>query len=898
VATHPGAHFGPYEIQSLLGAGGMGEVYRARDTRLDRVVAIKVLAGGVADGSHRRERFEREARAISSLNHPHICTLYDVGHQEGVDYLVMELLDGQTLADRLAKGPLLLEHALQYGIQIVDALAAAHRRGFVHRDLKPANIFLARSGGPTGPPIAKLLDFGIAKAIGDEIDRRVRLQPDVAPTAPPTLTADGTLLGTVQYMAPEQLEGREADARSDLFAFGAVLYEMLTGRRAFPGESQSKVIAAVLDSEPPAIATLQPLIPHALNHVVTTCLAKNPDDRWQNASDVKRQLQWIAEGERPPARSPTDASESRNGAPARRTVAVASLVALVAGGAMTWAIWMRHPVAPVPREMRLEISTPPTVRRASLAMSPDGLTVAFVADSDGLSALWMRPLNGVARPLAGTVGAVLPFWSPDNHSLGFFADGKLKRIEVNGGAAQTLADALDPKGGSWGRDGSIIFTPHQLSPLVRVAAAGGAPLTVTRFATGHTGHLYPQVIADGTHLLYYVTGSPDVEGVYISKLDGTSSKKLLEHSSPAVYLPTGYVLFIRDDVLLAQALDLGKLQLTGDAISIADRVAVEDFNFPAASASNNGDIVYRGLAAGSAYQLTWVDRSGKTLKQVGSPDSAKRGGSVSLSPDNHRAAVVRRLGDNADVWLLDLERGGAMSRFTLGGKEGGPLWSRDGLRVAYASTRNGVLDLYAESVDGGHEETLLLTHEKKAPAEWSPNGRVLLYLNADSNLDEARNTHLDIWALPIGSGEKPFPVVRSPYEDINPQFSPDGTWLVYQSNVSSRYEIYVRPFRGAGAPIPVSTDGGTQPRLRRDGKELFYLALDRWMMAVPIAFPSGGRSVQAGKPVRLFQTKLGGPSSGYEQRQYEVTPDGQRFLFDVAVEPSSAPIVLIQNWRP
>jgi serine/threonine protein kinase/Tol biopolymer transport system component len=881
LAINPGTRLGPYEIESALGAGGMGEVYRARDTRLDRVVAIKVLPFDVAADPQRRERFDREARTISSLNHPHICTLYDVGHQEGIGYLVMELLEGQTLGDRLARGALPIDQALQYASQILEALDAAHRRGIVHRDLKPANIFLARGGGSSRPPIAKLLDFGIAKTVPSGT---------AALTAPP-LTAEGTLLGTLQYMAPEQLEGREADARSDLFAFGAVLYEMLTGRRAFPGQSQSKVIAAVLDSEPPAIATIQPLTPPALDHLVTTCLAKHPDERWQSASDVKRQLEWIALSMAKPAAA--EPHPDRGVRVRRNAVVVASLVTLVIGSVLAWALWKPPSAAPILRETRLEISTPPTLREASLAISPDGLTVAFVGESDGQSVLWLRPLNGAARPVAGTVGAVDPFWSPDNQSLGFFADGKLKRIDVKGGAAQTLAEALDPKGGTWNRDGTIIFTPHQISPLVRVAAAGGVAAAMTRLGAGHTGHLYPHVLSDGEHVLYYVTGGPDVQGVYVSTLDGTSPKKLLEASSPAVYLPTGYLLFVREGVLLAQALDVARLELTGDAVSIAERVAVEAFSKPAASGSTRGDIVYRAVAAGRALQLTWFDRSGKLLQQVGNPDSARTGGLVSLSPDGHRVAVPRALGgDKSDVWLLDLERGGVMSRLTLGGKEVLPLWSRDGQRVAYASTRNGAIDLYEKSVDAGHEDALLVSAQKKVPAEWSPDGRVLLYVNADVD------THLDIWALPIDPKEKPFPVVQSPFEDLNPQFGPDGLWLVYQSNVSNRYEVYVRPFQGPGAPLLVSTDGGTQPRLRRDGKELFYLGLDRWMMAVPLASSSDGRSVKAGAPVKLFQTKIGGPESGYSQRQYEVTNDGQRFLFDLSVEQSLAPIVVIQNWRP
>ena len=523
MALDPGTHLGPYEILSALGVGGMGEVYAARDTRLDRVVAIKVLRAHLADDPQRRARLEREARLISQLNHPHICALYDVGHDAGTDYIVIEHLEGQTLAERLHKGPLPIAQALEAAIQVASALDAAHRKGIVHRDLKPANVMQTRSG-------AKLLDFGIA--------RMTLATPTAAePTAAPTLTAEGAVLGTVHYMAPEQLEGRDADTRSDLFAFGAMLYEMLTGRRAFAGESQAKVAAAVLESEPPPIASIQCPIPPALEHLVTTCLAKNPDDRWQSASDVKRQLEWIAASGLSVAQPTISGSHSGSRATfLRNSVIVALLVALVVVSGLVWALWKRPPASSgVVRETRLEISTPPTTtsQQASLAISPDGLVVAFVADSPSGSVLWLRPLSGAARPLDGTVGAVLPFWSPDSQSLGFFADGKLKRIEVKGGAPQILADALDPHGGTWSHDGSIIFTPHQLSPLVRVAAAGGPMAPVTRLAAGHIGHLYPQVLADGAHVLYFAAGGPDVQGVYVARLDGTVSQEAAGKNVPS-----------------------------------------------------------------------------------------------------------------------------------------------------------------------------------------------------------------------------------------------------------------------------------------------------------------------------------------------------------------------------
>jgi eukaryotic-like serine/threonine-protein kinase len=861
----PGTHLGPFEIQSALGAGGMGEVYKARDTRLDRAVAIKVLRAQLADDPERRARFEREARLISQLNHPHICTLYDVGHTEGMEYLVVEYLDGVTLAARVENGPLPIDEALACAIQIAGALEAAHRGGIVHRDLKPANVMLTKSG-------AKLLDFGIARlaapAAGDA----------TAAFTQATLTMDGAILGTPQYMSPEQIEGREADVRSDLYTFGALLYEMLTGRRASSED------------------TLRSLRPPALDHLVRTCLARNPDERWQSAGDVRRQLQWI--GTSATTASPdAPASGTRR---ARNVALAAAVAALVLAASAMWALWRRPAAAPAVRETRLEISTPRTAvsTEGSLALSPDGSTVAFVGESEGQSVLWLRPLDGASRPLPDTAGAIEPFWSPDSQSIGFFTDGKLKRIDRKGGAVRILADALNPVGGSWGRDGTIVFTPHQLSTLVRVPADGGDVTSVTRLEPGQTGHLHPHLLPDGLHVLYFAGGRSDVAGVYVNVLDGTAPKRLLTGTSPALYAAPGYLLFVRDNVLLAQAFDLQRLALTGEATSVAERVAAGPFRHPAVSASDSGDIVYRGVATDRAEQLTWIDRAGALVKHVGEPDSARTDGGLSLAPDGHRAVVTRQVDGKNDLWLVDLDRDGVMRRLTLGGRESMPLWSRDGLRVTHASTRNGHLDIYEAGADGERDEQILLLPFHHTPADWSPDGRVLLFLLADGNLDPARNTHLDIWALRTGRGEKPFPLVQSPLEDINPQFGPGATWFAYQSSVSGRHEVYIRPFPGPGAPVPISIGGGTQPRLRADGKELFYVGFDHWLTAVPIAASADGRSITAGAPVRLFQTRIGGPESGIQQWQYAVTPDGQRFLFDLPVERAGAPLVLIQHWKP
>ena len=876
MALTPGTRLGVYEIAAPIGEGGMGQVFRARDTKLNRDVALKVLPDSVADDADRLARFTREAQTLASLNHPHIAAIYGLEESGGVRALVMELVEGDDLSRRIARGAIPLDEALSIAKQVVEALEAAHEQGIIHRDLKPANIKVRSDG------TVKVLDFGLAKAM--EPTGVASPNASQSPTiTTPAMTQAGMILGTAAYMSPEQARGQLVDKRTDIWAFGCVLYEMLTGRAAFAGQTFSDTVAAILQHEPTWVA-LPPTVPEAIRRLLERALEKDPKRRLRDIGDARVEIDEAQRGQE--RHGPIASGTPRAG----WRVTLLGAVALVALGVAT-AVWMRQRTPAVLPETRLEISTPPTTQPWSLAISPDGLTVAFVAESEGKTVLWLRPLNGVAaRPLAGTNGATLPFWSPDNQSIGFFADGKLKRIEIKGGAPQTLADALQPQGGAWSLDGSMVFVPHQLSPLLRISAGGGEPVPLTQLAPGHNGHLFPQFVAGGTHILYFVAGVSDIQGAYVSRLDGTAPKKLLDLRSPAVYLPTGHLLFVRESALFAQVFDPARLELKGSPIRVADRVAVGGgANVAAVSASNAGDILYR-TATGSGRQLTWFDRSGKTLAEIGNPDSARKAGVLSLSPDGRMVAVTRTIDSTADLWLLNLERSGVMSRLTIDAAAGSALWSRDGQRLAFASNRNGRLDIYQKSVDGDRDEPLLITPGLKVPADWSPDGHILLYLKADTK------THLDIWALPIGTEEKPFPVVQSPYEDLNPQFSPDGMWIAYQSDESNRHEIYVRPFRGPGAPVPISTDGGTQPRWRRDGKELFYLGLDRRLMAAPIAFSSNGKSVEAGTPVRLFETKIGG--AGISQREYEVSADGQRFLIDAPVEEVSAPMILIQNWRP
>ena len=879
----PGASIGPYRIVRLLGAGGMGEVYRAHDTTLGRDVAIKILPRHFTGDPGRLARFEREARVLATLSHPNIAAIYGIEERGDVRALVLELVEGETLAERISHGggrvrsggsihrTMTLHDALGIARQIAEALDVAHEKGIVHRDLKPANIMITSDG------VVKVLDFGLAK---QAIEQGVG-----SPTITLGETREGAVVGSVAYMSPEQARGQTLDKRTDIWAFGCVLYEMLTGRAAFARQTFSDTVAAILETEP-AWTALPGAVPQPLRRFLERALEKDPKRRLRDIGDARAELDEAARGRE--HHEPPASGNTRTG----WRFAWVGVVALMALGGAT-AVWMRRATPPLLPETRLEISTPPTTRPWCLAISPDGLTVAFVAESEGQPVLWVRPLSGVAaRPLAGTAGALYPFWSPDNQSIGFFADGKLKRIDIKGGAAQTLADALNPLGGTWAHDGSIVFTPHQLSPLLKISSGGGEASAVTQLAPGHLGHLFPQWLPDGTHVLYFVSGAASVRGAYIGRLGETAPRKLLDVSGPAAYAPTGHLLFVRENALFAQAIDSTRLEVTGSAVRVADRVAMGgSFQEAAVSASNAGAILYRGATAGGGRQLTWFDRSGVTLSHVGNPDGARKGGGLSLSPDGHRVALARTVDGNLDLWLLNLERSGVMSRLTFDpANEGWVLWSRDNLHFAFASNRNGPLHIFQKSIDGRTDEPLLVTPQNTVPADWSPDGQVLLYLTADPK------THLDIWALPIGGDKKPSPVIQSPVEDLNPQFSPDGAWIAYQSDESNRHEVYLRPFHRSGAPVPISTDGGTQPRWRRDGKELFYLGLDRRLMAVPIAFSSNGRSVEAGIPMRLFQTKIGGP--GISQREYEVSPDGQRFLMDAPVEEVLSPLILIQNWRP
>jgi serine/threonine protein kinase len=875
VSVAAGTRLGPYEIQSAIGAGGMGEVYKARDTRLDRTVAIKILPDTLATDPQFRERFDREARTISQLDHPHICALYDIGEQDGTSFLVMQYLEGETLEARFKKGALSLDQALQYAIQIADALATAHKAGIVHRDLKPGNIMLTKAG-------AKLLDFGLAKDSGS-IAAGAGLS--MLPTTPPNLTAQGTILGTFQYMAPEQLEGHEADARSDIFAFGAVAYEMVTGKKAFEGKSQASVAAAILERDPPSMCSLKPVTPPLLERTVKRCLAKEPEKRWQATSDLCDELKWIAEGGETGSSTVVRPTKVRE----RLAWGVALLAVL---SAVLLGLRNSRVVTAPPETVRLSVVTPDTSSPLDFAISPDGRTLAFVAYAEGgKQLLWVRPLDSTtAQPLAGTEEATQPFWSPDNRFIAFFAGGKLKKIEVSGGTPQTICDVATPRGGTWNRDDVILLTRGANSGLSRVSAAGGEPTPLTVLdAKKESSHRYPQFLPDGRHFLFFVQAGRG-NGISVGSIDAKESKHLLDTNMAALYAPPGYLLFVRDGVVMEQAFDAGKIELTGEAVRVVEGLTPDPFNRIAFSVSDTGVLVYRSSPVKGSRQFAWFDRSGKPLGPVGpggeyfNPELSPNGKEVAFSQTDLQT-------NNLDIWRMDLTNG-ERRRLTFDPAiDVNQIWSPDGSRILFGSNRDGPLDVYQRlsSGAGTEERWLQIPGSTVVPKDWSVDGRFVILTVPDLN---SRN---QVWVRPLFGDRKPKAFVETAATNDYARFSPDGKWIAYASNESQKFEVYVQTFPTGNGKWQVSTNGGVQPRWRRDGKELFYLASDRKLMAVPVR---SGSSFEFGVPVPLFATKtVGGSafSSGYSH-QYDVTPDGQRFLLNTEADGSATPITVVLNW--
>jgi eukaryotic-like serine/threonine-protein kinase len=875
---HSGSRLGPYEIVAPIGAGGMGEVYKARDTRLDRTVAIKVLSHALAADPQFCERFDREARAISALEHPHICALYDVGEHQDTRFLVMQYLDGETLAARLEKGPLPAEQVLRYASEIADALDRAHRAGIVHRDLKPGNIMLTRGG-------ARLLDFGLAKPRPDVV---AASGATALPTSPANLTAQGTILGTVQYMAPEQLEGREADARTDIFALGAVLYEMATGRPAFGGQSHAALIAAILGSMPPAPSSIQPLLPRELDFVVNTCLTKDPNERYQSAHDLKQQLKWMASGSGPV--SEVTAAPRRARTRLAWPIAVAASLASLGLAVPAVRHLLETPAAPPVAQFLVAAPEHMTLLNAPV-VSPDGRRIVFTAsDGEGTPKLWIRPLDAVAAQLlAGTEGAQYPFWSPDSRSIAFFASGKLKKIDLAGGVPQTLADTPSGRGGTWSADGVILFEATNTGPLLRMPATGGEPSAVTAVdaSRGETSHRFPHFLPDGRRFLFYAlaTRSED-NAVYLGTLGSDERVRLIERAEGEAHYAAGFVLFRRNFTLNAQPFDPGRGVFTGDpfpvAVEVRDGANTGSLAF---SASGSEVLAYLQGSRTTETVLRWVDRAGRTISDVGEPAPY---GQPRLSPDGRRVAVtLSDASQNLDVWVIELARD-LKRRITFEPVvEMTPLWSADGAELVYYSEANGPAgDLYRVAADGsGRPAPLLKTPMPIFPGAWSPDGRVVLY-------EVAGPSSMEIWAQPAAGGA-PSVYLGATYSHGQPAFSPDGRWVAYTSAETGRNEVFVQSFPTPGQKVQVSIGGGAQAAWRRDGRELFYVSLDRRMMSVAVA---AGATIEPGKPAVLFPVRLMVPALAAPTREYDVSPDGQRFLVNIVTRPQDTPMTVMLNW--
>ena len=881
-----GTKLGPYEIQSPLGAGGMGEVYRARDMRLDRSVAIKVLSSHLSENADLRERFLREARSISSLNHPRICTLHDVGQQDGIDFLVMEFLEGESLAQRLQKSPLPLKEVLRVGVELSEALEVAHRAGIIHRDLKPGNVMLTKSG-------AKLMDFGLAKAAEGGLAQEAASAPllsgaptisGLSPLSP--LTMAGAVVGTVQYMAPEQVEGRPADSRSDIFALGSTLYEAATGKRAFEGRSQISVANAILENNPEPVSSVNPIAPRSLDHVIARCLAKDPEQRWQAARDLGIELAYIAESGTN-ASAPFAVSQNRSA----RAIMPWLLCGLLLLALVVLAGWWSLSRGELSAEY---FSTPFNFVARDLAVSPNGHTVAVVgfrseAHKTGIFVYEVGAQN--VRLLLDTEGSSFPFWSSDGQSLGFFADGKLRRIDLAGGPARTLCDAPSGRGGAWNKDGVIVFTPTgSLSTgLWRVSASGGTPVQITfpDASKGEDGHRWPVFLPDGQHYLYLIfnnTGRTDASGIEIGKLDSKESHFLVHTTSNAVYAAPGYLLYYRDKTLFAQRFAWKYNKLEGDAIALMSDLQysarIERATF---SATGGGLLLAQSRTGAAVSQLTWFDRSGKSLGTIGDPEQY---GNVSISPDGKYLAIdeTDTSSQNTDVWTIDIASG-AKRRLTFDPSiDALPVMNPAGNDMVFLTNRNLHFEIFRKAINGSDEETPLLTGAPdKYPNDWSRDGKALLY-----------NVVTDLWYRTFPDGAtKPF-LKSASAAFKNAHFSADGKWVAYASNESGRWEVYVTSFPDAKGKWQISNTGGEQPRWRADGKELFYLSSGAKIMVAPVRI---GNNFQAGTPAMLFQADPRDLVATSEQLAYDVSRDGKEILVNTAIKSADTqPATVLLNW--
>lgn len=879
---------GHYQILAPLGAGGMGEVYRARDTRLDREVAIKMLPAAFANDAERLGRFEQEARATSALNHPNILTIYDIGTAPpelgGAPFIVAELLDGEELRAQLNDGALPVRKAIDYAQQIAAGLAAAHGKGVVHRDLKPENLFVTKDGR------VKILDFGLAKLRPS--------QPGGIDTDAPTqkqMTDPGTVLGTVAYMSPEQVRGQDLDHRSDIFSFGLVLHEMLSGQRAFTSGSAVEVMHAILKEEPRDLSELNPKVTPQLEKIVRRCLEKKPERRFQTASDLGFALEALTT----PSSSGTNrtaavqaldtAATAKRGGRRERwawlAAGVMTLIALALG-----VVYFRRST-PEAETVRLAVTPPEKATRFDWpTISPDGRTLAFIATSEGKTQLWVRPLNATtAKPLAAATPTNWPFWSPDSRFIAFFHEGKLKKIAPTGGTAETICDATI-LGGAWNQEGIILFATGVASGIKRISANGGAVTQVTTIdsARGEITHQFPVFLPDGQHFLFFARNTdPAKSCVYLASLEGDAPRQLMLADSRTVAVAVnpavkdeGWLLFTRQDKLLAQPFDFRRKELVGERVQLAAQLLVDPFGAGKFSVAANGTLVY--LEGSAERQFRWLDRTGKRIATVGQPGlwSAHQ-----LSPDEQRLVVGRRESQalTTDLYLWDLARG-TETRFTFDPRNDlQSIWSPDGSRIVWASDREGVYNLYQKAASGaGQDEVLLRSPYGKFPLSWSADGRFLLFYEAN------RQTRADLWVLPMEGERQPWPWLNTPANETFAAFSPDSKWIAYQSDESGRHEIYVQAFApgapASGGKVQLSTGGGQFPSWRRDGRELYYYSPDNKLMAVDVKL---GAEVKAGVPRELFTIF----------NSFEAAHDGQRFLVQEGVADTAVPpFTVVLNW--
>ena len=874
----PGSRLGPYEILAPLGAGGMGEVYRAKDPRLGREVAVKVLPAFFSNDEDRLRRFEQEARAAGILNHPNITAVYDVGSFEDAPYVVTELLEGETLRSRMAGGALAPRRAIDYALQIAHGLAAAHAKGIVHRDLKPENLFVTREGR------VKILDFGLAKLTQPE----TVLPQTNLPTAGAS-TEPGVVMGTLGYMSPEQVRGRAADARSDIFSFGAVLYEMLSGRRAFRGDSAADTMSAILREDPPELSTTNRQIAPGLDRIVRHCLEKDPEARFHSAHDLAFQLEALSDPsatgiEALPAPRPRKAFTR----PA--FVAVAAIALLLAPLAY-FAGMKRRPVAAA-RAVRFAVPIPagasfsPSEISRGASISPDGTRVAIEAFSGGRRRLFVRPLDSEkAVVLEGSEDASAHFWSPDGRFIAFFADGKLKKIPSTGGPPEEICGAVFETIGTWSRDGTILFTGLFPLGLYRVSDKGGKPERVlTPEASGRDAPaIWPHFLPDGRRFLYLQLqdaskGNAGGRELRVGSLDSKEIRTIARLDSRAEYSPTGHLVYVRDGVLFAQPFDEENAKLSGDPQLLSE--SVDYFYGPgnaAFSVSNNGVLVFETAPAAS--RLVWLDRGGKEVGQLGQTAVVK---GLRISPDGSRVAVdiaEKRTG-TSDIWVF--EATGVSTRLHSDPvDEIMPVWWPDGSKIVFRSDAKGPPDIHEMAPGSAASEKPLYEAEAvQQPEDISQDGRMLVFLN------DVQSTS-DLWLLPLQGERKAAPLFRSRFKEASPRFSPDGRWIAYESDESGNPEIYVALTEGAGEKRRLSTAGGRYPRWRRDGKELFYVAPDGSVMAVPV---QTGSRLEVGSPIPLFRLES-------QIKEYDVAPDGSRFLASLPAEKvPESPVRVMLDW--